>query len=121
LTPDERELIKQNPDFLAHVKQSLNILATDKIRIRAGLGIVFCWLDEEDQGKRCKIPGLPWFFYLPESELAKRHKSEETIEEERQHRSLLPPPTFEPLSEDSPLFQIFKSFTYPHDKPVFNF
>ena len=121
LTSDERELIKQNPDFLAHVKQSLNILATDKIRMRAGLGMALYWLDEEEQGKRCTIQGLPWFFYLPKSELAKRYKSEETIEEERQHGSLLPPSTFENLRKESPLFQLLNSFTYPHDKPVFNF
>ena len=85
LTPDEQGLLRENPDFVAYVKQKMDTFTTNQ---------EFPWLseiflrncrDSEEKGERYSR-GLPWFLYLSESELAKRR---EGSKEERRDRTFL--------------------------------
>jgi len=71
LTPKEHELIRENPDFVAYVKQKMDTYTTNQQPPWLSQIVLGSCRDSEEKGERYS-QGLPWFLYLPEEELAKR-------------------------------------------------
>lgn len=78
LTPDEQGLVGQNPDFVAHVKQKMDTFTTNQETPWLSQIFLRDCLDSEEKGE-CYSLGLPWFLYLPESELAMRREGSTTL------------------------------------------
>lgn len=76
MTPDEQGLVRENPDFLAYVKQEMDIYTTNQQHPWLSQIYLGSCRDSEEKGERYLL-GLPWFLYLPESELAKRREDSE--------------------------------------------
>ena len=76
LTPDEHELIRENPDFLAYVKSEMDTYTTNQETPWLSQIFLRDCRDSEMKGERYSL-GLPWFIYMPESELDKRREASE--------------------------------------------